>query len=405
MKKRYRLLSAAIFFLILGIAQRKLLPNPYVWNFTFLSWAVTCAFLVIIVRKAVAQYFLIGAASLFFALFAAETLFGLGFEQTGQEAKPRNVPIEDIRADKQDPELLPFNANLIKRDPELGYRPKPEKARVASRHSLDGKIISDVLYTFDEQGRRITPSRSAAKNAVAVFGCSVAFGLGLNDSESIPYVLGQVLGTNWQVYNLAYSGYGAHQMLAQIQGGVLDAIVPEYERVEVIFLTIPSHETRSAGEAGWDQYGPWYVLENGRAARKGNFTDRPRRAFPVLEKIMRDSLVFQRLFRPPAMDQDEAITLHAAIIAEADIELNKRYGIRIKTALWPGAPFGAELARRNVPLVDLYSAFPEDMLLPPDQASGHNLGLTGENLLFMDNHPNAKAAKYAAQGLADSLVK
>lgn len=401
--RRFLTLAAAFACLALGIALRKLMPKPYVWNFAFLAWAISSMILAVAVRNIVIKYFFIFAFSLLAALFIAETLLAFKAPVEHVQARPQNVPIEQIRKDRNEPDLLPKNGNILHRDAWLGYRPKAEPARVATRTTWQGKIVSDVVYSFNEQGWRVTPAQPEARKAVVVFGCSVAFGQGLNDEESIPYVLGELLGPEWQVYNFAYAGYGAHQMLAQIQGGILEEPLRRHERLETIFLTIRSHESRCAGMVGWDTYGPWYVVENGRAVRKGNFTDRPGRVLPALEKNLRNCLVYQDLLGRPALSEEQALDLHAVIIAEADVELEERYNLRLTTALWPGAPFAPLLGKRGLKMLDLRPAFPEAALLPLEEAAAYNLGLRPEYRLFMDNHPDARAARFAAQRIADAV--
>ena len=79
-------------------------------------------------------------------------------------------------------------------DPVLGYGPNPSARKVASRRMKDDEVIYDVLYSRDEEGRRITPDRGdKADTAVLLFGCSFTVGDGLNDRETFAWRLGEML--------------------------------------------------------------------------------------------------------------------------------------------------------------------------------------------------------------------
>jgi hypothetical protein len=86
-------------------------------------------------------------------------------------------------------------------DSELGWRP------IESRQvELDwGEVRTN------QQGFRSAPLRAGAQ-AIAVLGDSVAWGLGVDAADSFPGLLdGAFRRRNWQVSNLAVSGYGLGQ--------------------------------------------------------------------------------------------------------------------------------------------------------------------------------------------------
>lgn len=56
---------------------------------------------------------------------------------------------------------------------------------------------------------------------VLFFDDSLTFGEGVNDNQTMPYRVGMRSAGALRVYNFAFHGYGPHQMLAQIELGVV----------------------------------------------------------------------------------------------------------------------------------------------------------------------------------------
>ncbi len=71
----------------------------------------------------------------------------------------------------------------------FGFKP-PAKKKITLKKQRE-YMVYDVSYHFDEYGRRKTSvSSKVAKNKYVIFfGCSVTFGEGLNDEDTIPYLI------------------------------------------------------------------------------------------------------------------------------------------------------------------------------------------------------------------------
>ena len=129
----------------------------------------------------------------------------------------------------------------------LGYAPSKGR-KVNSRKYVRGELVYDVTYTINDQGLRSTPQYEWQRGDLGIvfFGGSNTFGEGLDDDETLPFLVGEVSEHN--VYNFAFHGYGPHQMLSAIQHRLVDGIV-RHDRIVIIDPTHHSHVARIAGLA------------------------------------------------------------------------------------------------------------------------------------------------------------
>ena len=136
----------------------------------------------------------------------------------------RLVSVEETNVSSHSMHLLSGAASvpdelLYIPDPLLGGALKKGPVQGAHRrvYGSQEKLAYDVVYSVNEQSRRITPERGKeADSAVLLFGCSFTFGIGVRDEETYAWKLAQALGEKYQVINLGVPSYGAHQLLALI---------------------------------------------------------------------------------------------------------------------------------------------------------------------------------------------
>ena len=201
MKKFFPLALAAL-FIGLGVILRGQMPKPYVWILTFPVFAAALACLAVFVKVALVRYVLLGLMSIFVAFGVFEAYLCLG-ERAQEDSHMRSVPIEELRKEKNRPDLQEHQSNITYNDPVLGYRPKPMRVQTATRVLYDDTVVYDAIYSTLDSGWRITPQHPDAEHAVVLFGCSYVFGYGLNDEDTLHYKLAVKLGENHQVYNLS----------------------------------------------------------------------------------------------------------------------------------------------------------------------------------------------------------
>ena len=127
------------------------------------------------------------------------------------------------------------------------------------------------------------------------FGDSVTFGEGVKDDQTFPYHAGIKTNGRYAIRNFAFSGYGPHQMLANLQSGLFDQRI-SCKPTHFFYLAIPEHIARVAGLTSWDRHGPRFTLDaNGEAVRAGNFDD-PARIFSQIKVPRWVELAFDKFF-------------------------------------------------------------------------------------------------------------
>jgi hypothetical protein len=161
-------------------------------------------------------------------------------------------------------------------DELLGYKPKADSKLVATFIS-DKELMYKATYSIDQYNRRITPieNRKKRNKFVVFFGCSFAFGEGLQDNETIPFYFANLADT-YMPYNYAFSGYGPQQMLAKVQDKNIANEIAEPNGIG-FYVYNAWHIPRAAGFMSvynsWGKDMPYYFLdENKMLIHDGNFT-------------------------------------------------------------------------------------------------------------------------------------
>lgn len=142
--------------------------------------------------------------------------------------------------------------------PDLGYRPSPGQTQRMRKYT-DTETLYDVVYTVGENGLRMPPPHieDPEKPCVLFFGGSHVYGEGVMDDEALPYRFGLETGGRFQVHNFGFSGYGAHQMLAAMERGLVESAI-DCNPHHVVYQGAYFHIPRAGGLSSWDQEGPWY---------------------------------------------------------------------------------------------------------------------------------------------------
>jgi len=157
-------------------------------------------------------------------------------------------------------------------DSDLGMVPIPN-ARASTSTKHDGKPYYEVVYSIDSDGLRVSPPSDGATDSLVFLGGSFTFGLGVEDDQTMPWIVGEQTEGRYRIFNFGVSTYGAQQMLAALRSGRVESSVDPPPRY-VFFLWIGNHVRRSKCLEPWTIGAPRFVLDDsGRVRRRGNFGD------------------------------------------------------------------------------------------------------------------------------------
>jgi hypothetical protein len=218
---------------------------------------------------------------------------------------------------------------------DLGYGPAPG-VRVTSKltwNSPEGRVPSyDVVYTISDQGVRVTRGNPDGDTWLFT-GCSMMFGEGVNDDETLPAYFSAALDHRANVVNLGFHGYGPHQMLRSLE---TDRTRPLLHGVvkQVVYEGIYDHPIRAAGKDAWDVFGPSYVLAGDGVAYAGPFHGR---FVGLVRRVLRKSdfvtFVLDRVI-PHAKPSDEDIERYARILERSAQLAREKLGAGFTVIYW-----------------------------------------------------------------------
>lgn len=232
---------------------------------------------------------------------------------------------------------------------------------------FEGDTLFDVHYTFDGDHIRVTPDHSPKKDKYAVFfGCSIAFGYGLEDNETFPYWFQK--NSEYNSYNMAYNGYGTNQMLGRMEYQNLREYVEAGETNGVgVYVFFWDHIERAIGSmaryTGWLSNAPYYTMDDGKLIRKKQF----RNGRPVISKMYellnQSSVINYFDVALPSELNDNHFDLVSEMVAEAQRMYKKQFGndnfyMVIYPSYVQGDPkkyqkFLSYLKKKNVKYIDL----------------------------------------------------
>jgi hypothetical protein len=295
-----------------------------------------------------------------------------------------------LREDGEPPTLEMRSGRQIRPSEAMGWEPIPS-VTVRSKKVRGDQVLYDVVYSFDEAGRRIVPvdpGRSYGK-FLLFFGGSNTFGEGLEAEESLPYQTSRHL-PGVRAYNYAFRGYGPQHLLAKLEATDLRAEVEEPEGL-AIYVLLGFHMNRLLGSSqtmSWVDDLPYYRAEGGRLVRRGFFqTTRP--VYSWLMKHIGSSRLLQRLgVAWPLRSTDSHRALVCQLFAQAREELTRQFaGTDLLVALHPKGetqrfPCFEEVGIRTLDLRDAYGDVPEpELSIPGDgHVNGGGNRLLGKEL-------------------------
>ncbi|MEM7024335.1 MAG: hypothetical protein AAF637_17390 [Pseudomonadota bacterium] len=315
---------AWIGIVVVSLLVLRFIQFPFIWIFLLLATAFGAHAALGRARRAL----WLNVAAVFVALGAAEYYLSLS----------------DVFADRVDEGSVD---QVFSPHEELGWAPPPGQV-VQHKRSFEGDVIYDVDYTIAPNGLRISSPPNVAdhpgQDCILMFGGSFMFGQGLEDDEALPFQLNVLSDNHYRPYNFAVMGYGAHQMLAALERGLVEEVVDcKADRVShAIYNAIPDHIRRSAGRVWWNTRGPIYRLNaDGGAEFAGYLEDTKEDAIDkswtqLIENQFSKSRIYLALYEGTyARKYDrETIDLYLSIVARAESLIRAEYPRAQLHVLW-----------------------------------------------------------------------
>jgi hypothetical protein len=164
----------------------------------------------------------------------------------------------------------PFS--LYVQDSLLGYKNNQPSIYSVVNRFPDGDTIYNTSYTILKDtfpsgipfNFRKSYKSNNSHNETVFLGCSLTFGQGLSDSQTLPYYYG--VATNISTINMACIGYGIHQVyqLFDVKFSQLD----NHNRI-FIYPFFFDHILRANGVYGWNMDGPFFDVQNDTLVNRG----------------------------------------------------------------------------------------------------------------------------------------
>ncbi|MCH8903791.1 MAG: hypothetical protein IIA45_07760 [Bacteroidetes bacterium] len=234
----------------------------------------------------------------------------------------------------------------VVRDSKLGYKLKNVIGTLITKKS-GNDIIYDVSYNIDH-GMRITkPKNLSAPSAVInMLGCSVLFGTGLNDDQTIASQLSAITGR--EVKNYGVEGYGTQQIHSIIKNN------PEMNNSGLaLYIFTNDHVSRVIGTMevynSWGREMPYFKIADAELEYAGNFQDdRPYRAW-VYQVLGKSSIVKYFKLNFPSSINDSHLFLTFKLMEVAHLAYEEGGSTNsFYVIFYPGSSFSREL----IPLLE-----------------------------------------------------
>lgn len=332
---------------------------------------------------------------------------------------------EEVIAHRQRPSPPPANgggppapvANLIPRfepeslfipDPALGWKLRPASVIRAVR-ARGEHTIYDARYTIDPRGQRVTPDSNPDGDTVLFMGDSFMFGDGLPDTDTVPQLFAVKTGRRFHVVNLGVSAYGPHQVLRQIEEGVVDRAIagpgPDKRKVRAAFLYFNDDQLpRAAGDKAqewWWKVAPQYERTGDGLRLVGTAADAWARRGSIertVSEAVKGSAIAPHVRRVVRVYPQ--LKLSEALVGRIRHLMRERYGVELVVIYWSKDPsrFYPTTISWMIERTGSTLMFIPDVMPPA--------GLTLENALIPeDGHPNARLNDAIAAELAKRYIR
>ena len=286
----------------------------------------------------------------------------------------------------------------------IGYRlgplPLPDTT-ISDSKFANGEQLFKVDMAIDEYHKRVTPTYTTNPQKHALFfGCSVCFGYGNKDDETLPSQFASST-CDYQAYNFGYNGWGMHNMLARLEYEDIPEQVIQKDGI-AIYVMLWSHFRRMIGDyhsyTQWAHKMPYYKMQDGSVKRSGIFADGRPFTSRFYEWLWHWPLIRQTNLNLPLSLSNEDLQLGVDIVAESKRQYEKQFGSgSFYVVIFPTAWENFPQDRLDTVLAMLESSGIEVINLV------NQLNLSDDKVIPTDGHPNAIAFKEASELIITEL--
>lgn len=259
---------------------------------------------------------------------------------------------------------IPWPEGHIKR--QIGEAYEPDSVYRDTKVNGDNDTLFDVRYSIDSLRKRITPGFDSTKTKYALFfGCSIGFGYGLEDNQTLPYQV-QQQDQNTNAYNFCISATGTNHMLAQFQYQDFSKQIAEKEGC-AYYIFFWDHIYRAIGTmhryTEWLHLAPYYEMKNGKLVRNKLFKDGRPFVSSMYERLYQTNIVKYFEADLPLKLNDSHYDLVSEMILETKKEYEKQFGNdKFYLVIYPNFPtysaeemriFQSYLKKKQIKFIDL----------------------------------------------------
>lgn len=290
-----------------------------------------------------------------------------------------------------------FPGAIREAHPKLGYVLRPN-GEARHRTETSQGIVYDVVYTTDDHGRRTTvdPYQSNETFALTFWGCSLTFGTGVADGETLPSRVAELV-PQAAVYNYGVEGYGTSCVVMAIRERDLASEL-RVKNALGIYVFVRHHPWRNLGSLHvsgiWGPGFPAFQMRGDELVYLGSF----REAHPLRTRL------FSFLAKRPLLAKtDLPISLrrkHLELTVRIIEEAKKEF-----LAKFPQGEFAVLIYpyRRSEPDLEPFIPMLEAARIRVFDYSTLPLDVP-EGPFYPEGHPRAATQAIVAEQLAKDLV-
>ena len=245
-------------------------------------------------------------------------------------------------------------------------------------------IVFNVIYEIYCNTFRYTKGDINSNDAIVFLGCSVVFGHGIPDDQTLPYYLSEKYDFKYNVLNCAVGGMGTNLALNIINSNIINKFVKKGSEIKYfIYTIIDDHIERNFRTSSFNLAEDNYKLTDDKFSR----TYEP---FGVLKVIFKNSYIFNKCFLYIIDEKNKEF--HEQYLVDTVLEMKEtvkdKYNAELIIVLWPNVRTNIvnKLKDQRLNVIELDKKFENE-----------------EYKIKNDGHPNAKANKEIAQILFDYI--